>query len=569
MMQKRMYSSLVMTTLASYAMGAADGVEKKDNRPNILVVLVDDMGFSDLGCMGGEIQTPHIDGLAESGVRFNQFYNCGRSCPTRASLLTGLYPHKAGVGRMAKRTEFSGYEGSIKKEAATVAELLKDAGYNTGMVGKWHISATEEIPEHREWLANRLKHDPYVALDTYPTARGFQDFYGVVWGVVNYFNPFSMADGTTPVTDFPEDYYITHALTDTTVNYVRRYAGQDKPFFIYLAHTAPHWPLHALPEDIEKYKDTYKAGWEAIRNARYERMKKIGLFEGRDNYLSARQFKNIWEENPAQEWDARAMAVHAAMIDCVDQGIGKVLKALEETGELDNTLIFFMSDNGCSPESPQNMVPGKDDRPDMLKDGSPVAYPKKKEVLPGAANTMTGIGEVWANVANTPFRYWKSKMYEGGICTPLIVRWGKGLKIKKNSIVSTPGHVVDIMATCLDAAGVSYPESYKGMKTPELDGQSLLPVLKKGERVNRALYFEHMGEKAIQTADGWKAVCPANSQKWELYNLNEDRTELNNVALENQGRLKRMSDDFEAWANRSLVYPAPGSGKQKPAAGRG
>lgn len=531
--------------------------EKKDERPNILVIMVDDMGFSDPGCMGGEVSTPNIDALAENGLRFTNFYNCGRSCPTRASLMTGLYPHKAGVGRMAKEGNAPGYEGSIKQEAATIAEVLGSAGYNTGMVGKWHVAATKEAENHDKWLANQIKNNEYIAKETHPLSRGFQYYYGLLWGVANYYNPFSLSDGFEPVTEFADDYYITDDLTDKSVAYLEKYTKDEKPFFLYLAYTAPHWPLHAPEEYVEKYKDTYTAGWEAVRNARYERIKELGIFDGYDNVLSARQFKDLWQDNADSVWDARAMAVHAAMIDRMDYGIGRVLKTLEESGEMDNTLILLMSDNGCSSEQPQYFSPGHDDRPAELADGTPIVYPKDKEVLPGAANTMTGVGPKWANVANTPFRLWKAKMYQGGTATSMIARWGDGIKAQKGSIIRSNGHVTDIMATCLDLAGAQYPAEFKGKKTPTLDGESLRPIFETGEREGRDIYFEHFTGRAFHSKDGWKAVRADEKSQWELYNLNVDPTEMHNLADAEPERLSQMIEKYENWAQSALVYPYP------------
>ncbi|MFI3259322.1 MAG: arylsulfatase [Rikenellaceae bacterium] len=545
---------LSLSLLIPATMSAA---AKSDTRPNILVIMVDDMGFSDTGCMGGEIDTPNINSLAENGLRFTHFYNAGRSCPTRASLLTGLYSHKAGVGRMAKDGGTEGYEGSIKQEAATIAEVLSDAGYNTGMVGKWHVSATAEIEDHDKWLSNIMHNDQYIPEGTHPLDRGFKDFYGVLWGVVNYFNPFSLTDGRTPVTEFADDYYITDDLTRKAVEYIDKYSKDDKPFFLYLAHVAPHWPLHATEEMIEKYEDTYTVGWEEIRNARYKKMEELGIFEGYSNILSARQFKDAWSDNPTKEWDARAMATHAAMLDRVDQGIGEVLERLEKSGELDNTLIFFLSDNGCSNETPQNYSPGHDDRPSMLSDGSPIYYPKKKEVLPGPANTMTGLGPKWANVANTPFRMWKAKMFEGGTATSMIAYWGDHIKAEKGSIIRSSGHVTDIMATCIDLAKTKYPKKNNGLKTPEIDGVSLRPIFESGERKDRDLFFEHFKGCAIHAADGWKAVKADEKSKWELYNLNVDPTEMVNLANSNTAKLNELIERYDAWAESSLVYPYP------------
>lgn len=420
---------LLPTALMVAGHSAAEAKGKKsDKRPNILVILADDLGYSDLGCYGSEIHTPNLDKLAQKGVRFNHFYNASRSCPTRASLLTGLYQHQAGIGRMTFDAHLPGYRGTLSRNAVTIAEVLKGAGYTTSMVGKWHVAETPLRKDQREWLAHRVFHDTFSDLCHYPVNRGFDSHYGVIYGVVDYFDPFSLVEGEVPIKEVPKGYYITQALSERAVQEVEEYAKDDKPFFMYLAYTAPHWPLHALPEDIEKYKDTYKVGWEAIRNARYERQKQLGVFPGMDNFLSERQFHDKWEDNPHAEWDARAMAVHAAMIDRVDQGIGQIIEALKKTGQLDNTLILFLSDNGCSNEDCQNMSGGENDRPDMTRDGKKIIYPRNKQVLPGPQTTYASLGARWSNVANTPFRFWKAKSYEGGICTPMIAHWPKGIK---------------------------------------------------------------------------------------------------------------------------------------------
>lgn len=367
-----------------------------------------------------------------------------------------------------------GYRGTLSRNAVTIAEVLKEAGYRTSMVGKWHVAETPLRKDQRDWLNHQVFYDTYSDLCNYPVNRGFDSHYGIIYGVVDYFDPFSLVEGEVPVKDVPEGYYITQALSDRAASEIREYAREDRPFFMYLAYTSPHWPLHALPEDIEKYRDIYKCGWEEIRNARYERQKEMGLFGGRKDFLSERQFKDSWEENPTAEWDARAMAVHAAMVDRMDQGIGEVIEALEQTGELDNTLILFMSDNGCSSEVCQNYSPGDNDRPDMTRDGRRMVYPKQKEVMPGPETTYASIGAEWANVANTPFRFWKAKSYEGGICTPMIAFWPKGIgKKRAGSITEEAGHVMDIMATCVELADAEYPETYKGHDIIPMEGMTL------------------------------------------------------------------------------------------------
>ncbi len=555
----------ILLPLSLLAAGAATAsAAHKDKRPNIIVILADDLGYSDLGCYGGEIQTPNLDRLASEGLRFTHFYNTSRSCPTRASLLTGLYQHQAGIGRMTFDNHLPGYRGTLSRNAVTIAEVLKEAGYRTSMVGKWHVAETPLREDQRDWLNHQVFHEQFSDLCHYPVNRGFDSHYGIIYGVVDYFDPFSLVEGEVPIKEVPEGYYFTQALSDRAASEIREYAEDDRPFFMYLAYTAPHWPLHALPEDIEKYKDTYKCGWEEIRNARYERQLEMGLFGGQKDFLSERQFKDSWEDNPTAEWDARAMAVHAAMVDRMDQGIGQVIAALEETGELDNTLILFMSDNGCSNEVCQNYSPGENDRPDMTRDGRQMVYPKNKEVMPGPETTYASLGARWANVANTPFRFWKAKSYEGGICTPMIAFWPKGIDKKSvGGFTEETGHVMDIMATCVDLAGAEYPETYKGHEIIPMEGLSLVPVFKTGHREGHEyLGFEHFNERAFLSADGWKIVKPGNRADWELYNLNEDRSEQHNVASQYPERLAEMIGAYEAWAKRCMVEPYPGQNRQ-------
>ena len=554
----KLSNTLPFAALALSMSACNHNENRDDERPNILIILADDLGYSDLGCYGGEIHTPNLDRLAQNGIRFNRFYNAGRSCPTRASLLTGLYPHQAGIGRMTFDNHLPGYRGTMTHNGVTIAEVLKASGYHTGMIGKWHVAETPLRPDQREWLAHQVQYDEFAPKENYPTHRGFEDFYGTIYGVVNFFDPFSLVNGEEPVRNVPEDYYSTIALTDSAVSYINRYKQSDQPFFIYLSYHAPHWPLHALEEDIKKYEDTYSAGWEAVRDARYQRMIQLGIFPEQSDYLTNRLSTKEWEANPDSVWDARAMAVHAAMIDRMDQEIGKVLKTLESLGELDNTLIFFLSDNGCSPEICQDYEPGENDRPDMLRDGTPIIYPKHKEVMPGPATTFASLGPEWANVANMPFRFWKAKMYDGGICTPVIAHWPKGIKIKKGSINSEMCHIIDFMATCLDLAQAKYPATYNDCDILPLEGKNLVPVLQTGKREGHEIIgFEHFNEKALISKDGWKIIQPGRRNSWELYNLNTDRTEKNDVAGQHPERLSQMVSQYETWAKRVMVLPAP------------
>ncbi|MDR2563355.1 MAG: arylsulfatase [Prevotellaceae bacterium] len=531
---------------------------KNDERPNIIIILADDLGYSDLGCYGGEIKTPNLDKLADEGLRFSQFYNASRSCPTRASLLTGLYPHQAGIGRMTFNENQPGYKGTMTHNGVTIAEVLKTAGYHTAMIGKWHVAETPLRNDQRQWLAHQVQYDEFAPKDNYPVRRGFDDFYGTIYGVVDYFDPFSLVSGEKPVHSVPKDYYSTVALADSAAAWVGKYSKSDKPFFMYLSFHAPHWPLHALPEDIEKYEHTYTSGWDDIRRNRYERLKKSGLFASADDFLSPRQFTDLWSDNPSKEWDARAMAVHAAMVDRMDAEIGKVIDALVRTNEMNNTLIFFLSDNGCSNESCQMYSEGENDRPAETRHGEKIIYPRQKESLPGPQNVFASIGAKWANVANTPFRFWKARSYEGGICTPMIVCWPKGNAQKKGSVCAHAGHVIDLMATCVDVAKAKYPDFYNNHAIIPLEGLSLLPILKTGAREgHRELCFEHFNEKALIDKSGWKIVRASNMNAWELYNLNDDRTELNNLAGKYPEKVSEMEQRYLEWEKKSMVVPRP------------
>jgi arylsulfatase len=533
---------------------------QQDMRPNVIVILVDDMGYSDLGCYGGEVLTPNIDGLAADGLRFSQFYNTGRSCPTRASLLTGVYQHQAGIGRMTFDQNLPGYRGTLGQNVVTVAEALHQAGYHTGMVGKWHVAETPLRDDQRQWLAHQVSYPDFADRKNYPVNRGFDDFYGIIYGVADYFDPFSLVNGDQPVESVPDNYYITQAFSDSAVAYVTRYARDEKPFFLYLSYTAPHWPLHALPEDIAKYENTFTRGWDSIRADRYERMREMEIFGTADRFLSPPPRKRNWETNPARDWDARSMAVHAAMIDRVDRGVGQLIEALKKNGQYDNTLILFMSDNGASNERCENYSPGENDRPDLTRDGRPIIYPKQKEALPGAETTFAAIGPDWANAANTPFRFWKARMYEGGICTPLIAHWPGGVPQNLfGSITPQPGHVMDIMATCIDVAKTDYPQTYRGQTIIPMEGKSLVPIFKTGSRKGHDyIGFEHFNEKAFRGNDGWKIVKGGGKDaQWELYDLNTDRTELHNLAQKYPDKVKEMIRLYNKWAVKCLVVPAP------------
>ncbi|QEC74137.1 arylsulfatase [Arachidicoccus ginsenosidivorans] len=561
-MIKRKFAALLSlaTWMYSCHLPQKDKKDKKDHRPNIVVILADDMGFSDPGCFGGEIHTPNIDWLAKNGTRFTNFYNTSRCCPTRASLLTGLYNQESGIGEMTTDQHEPGYRGYLTDNTVTIAEVLKSAGYQTAMSGKWHVSNTNVQPTKKEqlaWLNHQAFHPYFSPLYQYPIKRGFDKFYGTIWGVVDYFDPFSLVHDSTAVREVPKGYYHTDAINDSASAFIRQMSGKEQPFFLYVAENAAHWPLMAKPEDIAKYENTYKVGWESIREARYKRMVDMGLIDSSKAALSPRWNKGLsWKDNPDSIWDARAMAVHAAMVDCMDQGIGRILKTLRETGELDNTLIIFLSDNGASAEVCANYGPGFD-RPSETRDGRQIVYDTKKQRLVGPETTYSSIGQRWANVVNAPYRFWKADSYEGGIHTPMIAFWPKGLNLKKGGFNNHVGHVMDFMATFVDLAKAKYPRTFRGHVITPTQGLSLVPVFK-GQKAetHRALFNEHFGSRYVRSG-GWKLVKKGGKDSWQLYNIAEDETELHDLADRYPDKVHQLDSMWQRWANEVHVFPKP------------
>lgn len=537
------------------------GDDAGKDRPNIIIIMADDLGYSDLGCYGGEINTPNIDFLASRGMRFTQFYNTSRCCPTRASLLTGLYPHQAGIGRMTMDAGQPGYRGFLTDNTVTIAEVLKKAGYSTGMTGKWHVSETRDLGGEKQlkWLSHQENYGPFSDPAQYPVARGFDKYYGNIWGVVDYFDPFSLVNGKEQVMNVPKNYYHTDAISDSAVAYVQQFSRAKKPFFLYVAHTAPHWPIQALPEDIARYENVYKDGWQALRQRRYQKMLRLGLFDSTNAPLTPWMFPDKkWADNKDAGWDAHAMAVHAAMIERMDKGIGRLIGKLKELGELDNTLILFLSDNGASNEDPTRYGPGFD-RAGSTRDGRSVVFPlvKSADNMPGPQTVHAGIGQQWAHAVNTPFKYWKAKVFEGGICTPLIAHWPNGIK-GQNVITSEMGHVVDFMATCSDLAHTQYPEEFRGRKITPQQGQSLLPVFSKGDRQDpEYIFWEHFGSKGLRQGK-WKLVQLGDGAEWQLFDLEKDRTETKDLAAQYPDITSAMKTKWEAVARNTSVYPLPG-----------
>lgn len=502
--------------------------ETKITPPNIVVIMADDMAYSDIGCYGGEIPTPNIDNLASNGMRFTQFYNGGRCCPTRASLLTGLYAHQAGVGSMVNPTDRPGYLGRLNDQCATFAEVLRTAGYQTFMSGKWHVT-------HYDYSHDESK----LHRDSWPMQRGFDRFFGTLSGAGSYFSPASLMMDNTFIE--PEgDFYYTDKISEYAVKFIEE-ADKNKPLLLYVAHVAPHWPLHARPEEIEKFKSVYDMGWDKLRDERYKRMKDAGIIDPQWPLTSRDEDVPAWDDAPNKEWESHRMAVYATQVYRMDHGIGRIVETLKQTGRYENTLIVFLADNGGCAE----IIQGKETRHGFYSQGGTTP-----EVFPGGPDTYASYGVGWANAGNTPFRLYKKWMHEGGIATPFVAHWPA--VIKGNQITKQTGHIIDILPTLAEAAGASYPETLNGRELTPLEGISLMPVFqgKKGKE-HEALYWEHIGNKAVREGN-WKLVSEKNGE-WELYNMETDRTEMNNLLDTHPEIAKRLEDMWEKWAVRAKV----------------
>lgn len=532
------FSSLAAS---SVAVGASDSV-----RPNIVLILVDDLGYSDLGCYGGEIETPNIDRLAQNGVRMTQLYNSARCCPTRASLMTGLYPHQTGVGFMTADNGKPGYRGFLNDRCVTTASLLQTAGYKTYLAGKWHLRGAGD-------------------LECTPTNRGFDEFYGPFRDYASFYREdlyFRLPEGREPIEQSSDSFYATNAITDYALHFLDDARKNAKPYYLYLAYNAPHFPLQAPVELIDKYAEEYEKGWDHIREERFAKMMASGLIP-KNFDLSERGLvpevpnrnkdsKYFGQQIPA--WDsldhdrqkdlARRMATFAAMIEIVDRNVGRVVEDLKANGELENTCIFFLSDNGaCAEWDPY----GFDDDPypqNKLYKGDEL-----KEI--GQKGTFHSYGTAWANASNAPFSSYKHYTYEGGISSPAIVHFPSSVKAS-GSINRETQHVMDVAATILDLANVRYPEKWKGETLYPIEGQSLLPFIEGRATSSRPLYFEHEGNRGVR--DGkWKLVWTNYEKQWELYDIQKDRTETRNIARSHPNKVANLSKQWHAWAERCLV----------------
>jgi arylsulfatase len=541
-------------------------------RPNIIVILSDDMGYSDIGAYGGIIQTPNLDLLAQNGLRYTQFYNTARSCPTRASLLTGLNPHQTGIGHMTENRGEDGYRGDLNGHCVTFGEVLRPAGYGTYAVGKWHVT-------------------PFVNRDdskyNWPLQRGFDHFYGTIPGGGSFYDPFGLTRDNTVVTVAndpeyrPEEFFYTDAIADNAVSFMRLHEQQsdDKPFFMYVAFTAAHWPMHVPEKWVAPYYGKFDEGWDELRNRKYRDMVDAGIIR-KEWALSVDPSVEKWVDVENKEFEMRCMEVYAGMISNLDHNIGKIVEQLRQSGELDNTVIMYLQDNGGCAEPMERerkpfevRVPAGEDLSPMApdefqtrlipfktRDGRPV---RRGQVSAGGADTYVAYGKSWAYLSNTPFREFKHWVHEGGISTPLIVHWPAGIKNSGESR-QRPGQLMDIMATCVELAGADYPETFGGNQIYPCEGESLVHSFRRDESgASRHLYWEHEGNRAIRIGK-WKLVYKYGEGEkdiphgaWELYDMEADRTETTDLARKYPARVSKLATQWEEWAVEHHVVPWP------------
>ena len=495
--------------------------------PNIIVILVDDMGFSDLGCYGSEIPTPNLDALAKNGLRFTQFYNTGRCCPTRASLLTGLYSHQTGVGHMMENKGAPGYQGRLNDRCATIAEALQPAGYFTAMTGKWHVGQEQGVT---------------------PANRGFERSLNAAAG--GFYQPGAtraklFLDGQPIANDdprLPKAWYTTDLWTSYGLRFIDEARAAKKPFFLYLAHNAPHFPLQAPAEEIAKFRGKYLTGWGPLRSQRHARQVEMGLVDPAWTMAPRPEAIKAWASLSDAEKDRfdHLMAVYAAAVAHMDKAIGDLVAGLKERGELDNTLILFLSDNGGNAEGGPN---------------------GRSEGDPSKPNSDWFCGESWAFLENTPFRRYKHFNHEGGIATPLIAHWPAGIK-GRGELRSQPGHLIDILPTCLEVAGAAPLKERAGVAVLPPEGRSLLPAFANQAISRDALFWEHEGNAAVRVGD-LKLVRAGRNGAWELYDLKLDRTEQHDLAATQPDKVKELAAQWEAWALRANVKPYPAAGGKK------
>lgn len=552
--------------------------QSKAGRPNIILILSDDMGYSDLGCYGSNIQTPNLDALAKDGIKYTQFYNEARCCPSRASLMTGLYPHQTGIGWMTGSDQhLPGYRGDLNNHCVTIAQVLRQAGYSTYMVGKWHLSGDKTGRKTKK---------------NWPLQRGFHKFYGIIKGAANYYDPGTLCRGNELISPFndpkykPKHYYFTNAITDNAVKFIEEDKG-TKPFFICVAYTAAHWPMQAPANAIQEYKGKYDEGWNALRHQRLAKMKRLGVI-GENTELPPLD-THPWSEEKHKEGMERRMETYAAMITVMDQGIGKIVSELKRKGIYKNTIILFMEDNGGNAEvvgyggsngetRPEAHDTAKlrplakeainlSNNPRITRSGKVVM--EGLDLMAGPGNTYVSYLKPWAEVSNTPFKEYKHFVHEGGIATPLIICWPEGIK-KTGEIRKQVSDVIDIMPTLLQLADATYPAQYKGNAITPVAGVSLTPTFNSNKPLpERTVYWEHEMNRAVRWGK-WKLVSPGNlldghygtwkyyiNQSWELYDMSTDRSELKDLSGQYPNVVKKMAAMWNKWAHTHNVFPAP------------
>lgn len=522
------------------------GMTDPAKHPNVVLILADDLGFSDIGCYGGEIATPNLDRLAADGTRMTQFYNTARCSPSRASLLTGLHPHQTGIGILTGDDSPVGYPGTLNRAGATIAEILKGAGYHTGLVGKWHLASSI-------WERD----------DAWPTRRGFDYFYGTLTGCGSFFEPGTLVRGETPIPEEAkrDDFYYTDAISDEAVGFIERTTPDSEPFFLYVAYTAPHWPLHAPEAAIDAYEGRFDDGWDVLREQRIERQRSLGLVAD-DTVLSPRDpDEPAWSDVPDKEWQARRMEVYAAQVTIMDTGIGRILDAIEASGTLDDTIVVFLSDNGASPEELPHIRDFESHTEfysPVNKRGESVHLGNRPEIIPGSDRTYASYGRPWANLSNTPFRLYKKWVHEGGIAAPFIFHWPAG-QIGSGAILKRPHQLTHVLPTILEAAGVAYPDEVGDRRILPAEGSSFLTELIMNNAVDtpiapdQTLYWEHCGNAAVRRGD-WKLVR-RYPRRWELYDLSTDPTELRDVLAGHRELAEELFTAWSIWASRVGVVP--------------
>ena len=504
------YVLLILAGLSCGCAGNPEARSDQPDRPNIILIMADDLGYSDLGCYGGEIETPHIDSLARDGIMFTGFKNTSRCAPSRASLLTGRYQHAVDVGWLtAVDEQRPGYRGQLSPEAPTLAEILNAQGYGTGIVGKWHLTVVPESDIQKQ---------------LFPLDRGFDFYHGTWWGAKDYFSPEYMMTNREHLEkgNYPNNYYLTEDFSDTAIDFVESQLDQDNPFFLYLAHYAPHAPIQAPEERILKCYDRYLAGFEKLQRERFSKQRSLGVIPENASIAKGMPSWDSLEDSEKEKW-ATLMATYAAMIEIMDDGIGRLIEVLKQNGEYENTLILFLSDNGSTPE----------------RKGS----------------------ETYAMLSNTPYRSYKAHTFEGGIASPLIVNWPKQLSDHAGSVRDGMCHIIDLLPTVLDAADVEFPSLFRDRLPVTPDGESLMEMVKEAEVLARPFFYEHQGSRAVYH-EGWKLVADGINRPWELFNLTDDPTEQKDLRNQFPERVSKLKKLWEDWAEKNNVLPLQEGGSK-------